>query len=162
MSEEILRAMMELFALIVKQDGGMQLSERDYVSTFLNKQLSHQSADEFMSLFLENAGPLQEKGHVSGSDTASVKDSIRIFNICKKINKTLSQEQRVIVVLRCLELIDADKQYTPQRMNIINTIAEVFRISLEEFNSMLLFVRSEKKEDFSDPSMLVIDDRQHR
>jgi len=25
MSEEILRAMMELFALIVKQDGGMQL-----------------------------------------------------------------------------------------------------------------------------------------
>jgi ABC-type multidrug transport system ATPase subunit len=157
MSEEILRAMMELFALIVKQDGGMQLSERDYVSTFLNKQLPHQSADEFMSLFLENAGPLQEKGHLSGGGTASVKDSIRIFNICKKINKTLSQEQRVIVVLRCLELIDADKQYTPQRMNIINTIAEVFRISLEEFNSMLLFIRSEKKEDFSDPSMLVVD-----
>ncbi len=157
MSEEILRAMMELFALIVKQDGGMLLSERDYVSNFLNKQLSHQSADEFMSLFLENAGPLQEKGHVSGSDTASVKDLIRIFNICKKINKTLSQEQRVIVVLRCLELIDADKQYTPQRMNIINTIAEVFRISLEEFNSMLLFIRAEKKASFSDPSMLVIE-----
>jgi ABC-type multidrug transport system ATPase subunit len=157
MSEEILRAMMELFALIVKQDGGMQLSERDYVSIFLNKQLSHQSADEFMSLFLENAGPLQEKGHVSGSDTASVKDSIRIFNLCKKINKTLSQEQRVIVVLRCLELIDADKQYTPQRMNIINTIAEVFRVSMEEFNSMLLFIRAEKKESFSDPSMLVME-----
>ncbi len=75
MSEEILRAMMELFALIVKQDGGMQLSERDYVSIFLNKQLSHQSADEFMSLFLENSGPLQEKGHESGSDIPSVKDS---------------------------------------------------------------------------------------
>lgn len=74
MSEEILRAMMELFALIVKQDGGMQLSERDYVSIFLNKQLSHQSADEFMSFFLENAGPLQEKGHESGSNTPSVKD----------------------------------------------------------------------------------------
>ncbi len=157
MSEEILRAMMELFALIVKQDGGMQLSERDYVSTFLNKQLSHQSADEFMSLFLENAGSLQEKGHLSGSDTPSVKDSIRIFNICKKINQTLSQEQRVIVVLRCLELIDADRQYTPQRMNIINTIAEVFKVSLEEFNSMLLFIRAEKRESFSDSSMLVMD-----
>ena len=62
MSEEILRAMMELFALIVKQDGGMLQSEKDYVSSFLNKQLPHQSADEFMNLFLENAGPLQEKG----------------------------------------------------------------------------------------------------
>ncbi len=156
MSEEILRAMMELFALIVKQDGGMLQSERDYVSAFLNKQLSHQSADEFMNLFLKNAGPLQEKGHKSVSGTASVRDSVKIFNICKKINKTLTQEQRVIVVLRCLELIDADKQYTPQRMNIINTIAEVFKVSLEEFNSILFFIRTEEKESFSGPSMLVI------
>ena len=157
MSEEILRAMMELFALIVKQDGGMLQSEKDYVSSFLNKQLPHQSADEFMNLFLENAGPLQEKGHESVSGTASVKDSIKIFNICKKINKTLTQEQRVIVALRCLELIDADKQYTPQRMNIINTIAEVFKVSLEEFNSILFFIRAEEKESFAGPSMLVID-----
>jgi hypothetical protein len=90
MSEEILRAMMELFALIVKQDGGMLQSERDYVSAFLNKQLSHQSADEFMNLFLKNAGHLQEKGHESISGTASVRDSIKIFNICNKINKTLT------------------------------------------------------------------------
>lgn len=34
MSEEILKALMELFALIVKQDGGMLASERDYVKTF--------------------------------------------------------------------------------------------------------------------------------
>ncbi len=156
MSEEILRAMMELFALIVKQDGGMLQSERDYVSAFLNKQLSHQSADEFMNLFLENAGPLQEKGHTGVSDTPSVRDSVKIFNICKKINKTLTQEQRVIVVLRCLELIDADKQYTPQRMNIINTIAEVFKVSLEEFNSILFFIRTEDRKSFSGPSMIVL------
>ncbi|MGB8358058.1 MAG: ATP-binding cassette domain-containing protein [Bacteroidales bacterium] len=156
MSEEILRAMMELFALIVKQDGGMLQSERDYVSAFLIKQLSHQSADEFMNLFLENAGPLQEKGHTGVSDTPSVRDSVKIFNICKKINKTLTQEQRVIVVLRCLELIDADKQYTPQRMNIINTIAEVFKVSLEEFNSILFFIRTEDRKNFSGPSMIVL------
>jgi ABC transport system ATP-binding/permease protein len=156
MSEEILRAMMELFALIVKQDGGMLQSEMDYVSVFLNKQLSHQSANEFMSLFLINAGPLQEKGHESVSGMSTVRDSVKIFNICKNINKTLTQEQRVIVVLRCLELIDADKQYTPQRMNIINTIVEVFKVPLEEFNNILLFIRSKERESFSGPSMLVI------
>jgi ABC-type multidrug transport system ATPase subunit len=157
MSEEILRAMMELFALIVKQDGGMLQSERDFVSAFLSKQLPHQSADEFMQLFLENAGPLQEKGKTGTSDTASVKDSIRILNNCKKINKTLSQEQRVIVLMRCFELIDSDKQYTPQRMNIINTIAEVFRISKAEFSSIMQFVREEDCAGFTDPSMTVID-----
>jgi len=41
-------------------------------------------------------------------------------------------------------------------MNIINTIAEVFKVSLEEFNSMLLFIRSEKRKTFR-PSMLVIE-----
>ncbi len=156
MSEEILRAMMELFALIVKQDGGMLQIERDFVSTFLTKQLPHKSADEFMNLFLENAGSLQAKGKKGDSDTASVKDSIRIFNNCNKINKTLTQEQRVIVLMRCFELIDSDKQYTPQRMNIINTIAEVFRISQEEFDSIMQFVREEQSESFTDPSMIVV------
>jgi ABC-type multidrug transport system ATPase subunit len=157
MSEEILRAMMELFALIVKQDGGMLQSERDFVAAFLTKQLPHQSADEFMHLFLENAGPLQEKGKAGISETASVRDSIKILNNCKKINKTLTQEQRVIVLMRCFELIDSDKQYTPQRMNIINTIAEVFGISREEFGSIMQFVREENREGFSDPAMIVID-----
>jgi len=156
MSEEILRAMMELFALIVKQDGGMLQSERDFVSAFLTKQLPHQSADEFMRLFRENAGPIQEKGKTGTSETASVRDSIRILNNCKKINKTLTQAQRVIVLMRCFELIDSDKQYTPQRMNIINTIAEVFGISGKEFGSIMQFVREEEQQAFTDPSMIVV------
>ncbi len=156
MSEEILRAMMELFALIVKQDGGMLQEEMDFVSAFLTKQLSHQSADEFMGLFLKNAGPLQQKGGKSEPGITSVRDSVRIYNNCKTINKTLSQEQRVIVLMLCFELIDSNKQYTPQRMNIITTIAEVFRISQQEFNSIMRFVKEEERDAFTDPSMLVI------
>lgn len=156
MSEEILRAMMELFALIVKQDCGMLQGERDYVSAFLSKQLTHKSADEFMMLFLKNSGPLRQKENRASSGIASVRDSVRILNNCKTINKTLTQEQRIIVLLHCFELIDSEKQYTPQRMNIINTIAEVFRVSLEEFNSIRLFVEAEHKEEFNNRSMLVI------
>lgn len=156
MSEEILRALMELFALIVKQDAGMLQSERDYVSAFLQKQLTHQSADEFMTLFLENAGPMAAAVGKTEPATSSVRDSIRIFHNCTKINRTLTQEQRVIVLMRCFELISTDGQYTPQRMNIINTIAEVFKISREEFTAISLFVRENQPEAFSDPSMLVV------
>ena len=156
MSEEILRAMMELFALIVKQDSGMLQNERDYVWAFLTKQLTRKGADEFMSLFLENAGPLPQKNGRPSSATTSVRDAVRIFNNCKTINKTLTQEQRIIVLLHCFELVDSAKQYTLQRMNIINTIAEVFRVSQAEFNNIMLFVRAEKPEDFNDPSMLVM------
>lgn len=157
MSEEILRALMEMFALIVKQDGGMLQAEKDYVSGFLTKQLPHESADEYMQLFLDNAGPIQEKGYKLTGGTPSVRDSVKILNICKTINKTLTQEQRIISLIRAFELIDSDKQYTPQRMNIINTIAEVFRVSTAEFKSIWAFIREEEKDKFNDPSMIVID-----
>src|SRR5512133_686344 len=151
MSEEILRALMEMFALIVKQDGGMLQGEKDYVSGFLTKQLPHKSVDEYMQLFLDNAGPIQEKGYKSSGDIPSVRDSVKILNICKTINRTLTQEQRVVSLIRAFELIDSDKQYTPQRMNIMNTIAEVFRISPEEFDSIRTFNREEKRDKFNDP-----------
>ena len=37
MSEEILKALMQLFALITKQDGGIGQKETDYVKRFLEQ-----------------------------------------------------------------------------------------------------------------------------
>ena len=61
MSEEILKALMELFALIVKQDGGILMNEREYVSDFLNKQLTRETVKEYLALFDEHAGPVMER-----------------------------------------------------------------------------------------------------
>lgn len=146
---------MELFALIVKQDGGMLPDEKNYVSDFLTKQLPHKSADEFMQLFLENAGPVREKEITLTEDKPSVRDSIKILNICKTINKTITQEQKVIVLNRCFELVNTNKQYTPQRMNIINTIAEVFRVSEDEFHSIWQFVREDERSEFDNHAIKI-------
>jgi ABC transport system ATP-binding/permease protein len=127
MSEEILKALMELFALIVKQDGGMLINEREYVSDFLNKQLTRETVDEYLALFDEHSGPIIKRSDVNNSLPPSVRDSVKILGICKKINRTLNQEQKVVVLMRLYELVNADRQYTLQRMNIINTVAEVFK-----------------------------------
>ena len=55
MSEEILKALMELFALILKQDGGILMNEREYVSDFLNKQLTKETVSEYLALFDERS-----------------------------------------------------------------------------------------------------------
>ena len=60
MSEEILKALMELFALIVKQDRGMISYERDYVLGFLKKQLSKESVNEYLKLLMSSQ-VLQDK-----------------------------------------------------------------------------------------------------
>ncbi|NMC38995.1 MAG: hypothetical protein GYA41_11795, partial [Bacteroidales bacterium] len=55
MSERILRALMELFALMVKQDGGIIEEERNYVLNFLEKQLTTNVLIRYLLLFEELA-----------------------------------------------------------------------------------------------------------
>ena len=55
MSEEILKALMELFAIIIKQDGGLTEQEKAYVHRFLVQQIGVESAEEYFNLFLETA-----------------------------------------------------------------------------------------------------------
>jgi len=156
MSEEILKALMELFALIVKQDGGMLINEREYVSGFLNKQLTRDTVEEYLALFDEHSGPIIKHSDVKESLPPSVKDSVKILGICKKINRTLNQEQKVVVLMRLYELVNADRQYTLQRMNIINTVAEVFKISSGEVVAIEQFVKNDKPDKLKNPSILVL------
>ena len=156
MSEEILKALMELFALIVKQDGGILKNEREYVFNFLNKQLTKETVNEYLTLFDEHAGPVIERSKIKIPSAPSVKDSVKILGICKKINRTLNQEQKVVVLVRLYELVNADRQFTLQRMNIINTVAEVFKISTEEFKATEQFVKNDDPENLQNPSILTL------
>jgi len=156
MSEKILKALMELFALIVKQDGGMILDEREYVLDFLTKQLTQESVKEYLALFDEHAGPVIDRPAEKTGVAPSVRDSVKILGICKKINKTLNQEQKVVVLVRLYELVNADRRFTPQRMNIINTVAEVFKISSDEFAATEQFVMNNDPENLKNPAIRVM------
>ncbi len=157
MSEEILRALMELFALVVKQDGGMLENERAFVMSFLAKQVTHDDADQYRELFDSLAGPVVSSKIDAEGSSPSVKDSVKILNICKKINRTLNREQKVVVLIRLYELINSDKRFTTQRMNIINTVAEVFRIPVSEFKAIEQFIRSDEKGDLNNPAIFTVE-----
>ena len=142
MSEEILKALMQLFGLIAKQDGGVESNETEYVRTFLEQQLNSEAVEEYYKLFLKHAsdqkgGKDEEEGKVR---LTSMKDSVRILGICKKINKQLNREQKVVVLVRLYELVNADHKFTEQRMAIINTVADVFKLPREEITNIEHFV----------------------
>ena len=145
MSEEILKALMQLFALIVKQGGVVEEKEIDFVRNFLNQQLSESSVEEYMLLFEDFADLKILKKSLDKKSRTSVKDSVRIFAICKKINRTLIQKQKAIVCVRLFELVNVARKYSSERMTIIYTVAEVFNISKEEFNAIEIFVKNNQK-----------------
>jgi ABC-type multidrug transport system ATPase subunit len=163
MSEEILKALMQLFAIIAKQDDGVESNERDYVLNFLTQQLNDEAINEYIALFDKKAGYTGESSNEKSSERklTSVKDSVRILGLCKKINKTLTQKQKVIVLVRLFELVNADRKFSEQRMAIINTVAEVFKISKEEYSSIETYVVNNEVEKLDNPNILIINDREN-
>ncbi len=156
MSEEILKALMQLFALIVKQDEGVQLNEREYVEQFLKKQLARESVSEYLSLFGSHVLSESEKHRSKYPGIPSVRDSVKILTICKKINRTLNQEQKVVVLMRLFELVKSNRMFTVQRMNIINTVAEVFNIAADEFSAIEEFMKNDDPLLVADKSVSVL------
>jgi ABC-type multidrug transport system ATPase subunit/ABC-type multidrug transport system permease subunit len=158
MSEEILRALMELFAIIIKQDGGLSEQEKEYVHGFLVQQIGIESAEEYFDLFLQTATKDQKakKDQAPKKKLTSVLDSVKILKIGKKISKTLDQRQKVIVLVRSIELIYTEYQLTDQRLSIVKTLADVFKISNEEYESILKFQTGGDEANFKDDNILVI------
>lgn len=163
MSEEILKALMQLFAIIAKQDDGVEDNEIEFVKTFLSSQLNKEAVEEYVALFYKHAGINPDDLHNDKKDKkrqlTSVKDSVKILGICKKINKRLNQKQKVVVLVRLFELVNADRKFTEQRMAIINTVAEVFNIDPDEFESTESFV-VESPEKISNPHILKINGKE--
>ena len=56
MSEEILKAITQLFAIITKQDGGVTVNERQYVIRFFQQELDQASIQEYLDRYDKYSG----------------------------------------------------------------------------------------------------------
>ncbi len=157
MSEEILKALTQLFAIITKQDGGVTVNERQYVIRFFQQELDQASIEAYLERYDKFSG-YSEKGpsYQLTISAPSVKDSIVTLGICKKINRTLTQKQKVIVLIKLLELVGSDNKFTPQRMEIINTVSTVFNISAEEYKLIETFVVTTNMSELDFSDILVV------
>lgn len=145
MSEEILKALTQLFAIITKQDGGVTEKERGYVINFFKSELDQDSVKEYLELYDKFAeyGKEEEEGgevKIKKRKLTSVRDSVKTLAICKKINKTLTQKQKIFVLVKILELVGSDGNFTKQRVDIIDTVSHAFNLTRDEFKLIEGFV----------------------
>lgn len=157
MSEEILKALMQLFAIITKQDEGVTDNERNFVQVFLKQQLSPELVQEYLALYNQ----FLNDGEAAVDDEkkkrlTSVKDSVKTLAICKKINKTLTQKQKIIVLIRLLELVGADRAFPRQKMQIIDTVSTVFNIVPEEYKLIENFILQNEVTEYIESQHLLL------
>ncbi|MBC8081494.1 MAG: ATP-binding cassette domain-containing protein, partial [Gorillibacterium sp.] len=161
MSEEILKALTQLFAIISKQDDGVTEEERDFVIRFFQQELDQDSIKEYVEFFDQVSGYNVQGTEEEAKRLTSVKDSVRTLGICRKINKTLTQKQKIIVLIRLLEMVGSEKNFTAQAMEIINTVATVFNIGVQEYKLIETFVTAKGIAELNSPDLRVIETMQH-
>ena len=164
MSEEILRALTQLFAIISKQDGGASEGVRNFVIGFFEQELDRKTVSEYVTLYdnyAEYGVDVEEEDaeKKKKKKLTSVLDSVRTLKICKQINKTLTQKQKLIVLFKLLEMLSYTGEFTPQRMEIIDTVSKTFKISKEEYKVIESFATAANKDQLIDSEdVLVFDD----
>lgn len=163
MSEQILKALTHLFAIISKQDGGVTEIERDFVMTYFNQELDRKRVAEYMDIYDKKAkyGKYARKRKTPrDANRPSVVDSAVAAGIWKKFNKSLSQPQKVIVLFKMLELLMSDRQFTENRMGFVDTAADSFGVPREEYLLIKSFVIEEDSHNVLDSENILVFDEE--
>lgn len=166
MSERILRALMQLFAIVAKVD---EVSEevqssvnfqiqstrgREIIASFLKSELSSSDVQKYLEIFEgflnETRGRLYAK---SGGKKRRSLQSVKVLRICEQINKELTQRQKFIVLIRIFEFIYADNHQSEKEHEFIRTVSDSFHISEEEFNLIQRFTEADGDD--------IIDEKNH-
>lgn len=156
MSEGILKALMQLFALVAfsKDDSH---SRRSIVSIFLSQQLSQQQVDEYLKLFDHY---LQEhKGRLLATDKLQrriASSSVKALKIATSINEELTHFQKLIVLSQLIEFLNSGTGIISLEHEFIESIALTLNISHKEFNSLYGFITGSFTEQVADEQILVI------
>ncbi len=141
MSEKILKALMQLFAIIARPDSSKD--ERiTVVESFLKRQLNHEIVQEYLKVFEEYYSLHQEKQKESTKRIRRISSSsVRVLKICTAINEELAQTQKIIVLIQLLEFVRSDSvEISEQEMEFITTVAETFNIPEQEYRQIRDFV----------------------
>jgi len=158
MSERILRALMQLFAIIAKVDG-ISNTGRQIVESFLRQQLSQDQVSTYLDLFdhfLESHQSSTKKKDGTAKRTAL--NSVKVLRICSEINQELIQPQKIIVLIRLLEFIYSSNEISEQEFEFVNTVAETFNIPSEEFHLLKRLVEfKDLSELINQPNYLIVD-----
>ena len=168
MSERILKALMQLFAIIAKVEVNEQTNEissdeksRKVVSLFLKQELNQEMVKAYLELFDNYIDTHHGKSkRKDGKRKRTSVNSVKILRICTQINEELKQRQKVIVLIRIIEFINSDDEISAQELEFATTVAETFNISKEEFESCLNYVTAGEKTNISSENYLVVDNNQ--
>jgi len=142
MSERILKALMQLFAIIAHPEGSGD-KRRAMVIKYLYRQLDQDSAQEYLILFDKYyQDTIDRNSRRSKRKQVTSSRSVRVLRICSEMNKELIARQKIIIVIQLLEFLMEGDEITSSEKEFVETVADTFNLPMDGYIRLQDFMLS--------------------
>src|SRR5688572_20019551 len=154
MSEQLLKAILRLFAVVAKEDEVTD-QEREQIRIFLEGHVSYATVDSYLTMFDSFIGSLPPKtGDISAEITS-------VNELCQQVNSDLTQKQKIVIVLEILNIIQADGSISDREGELVDTIGKNFKITTKELAAIKTFVLGQQLTQLDHSQILIIRSEEH-
>ncbi|HEV8513402.1 MAG TPA: ABC transporter ATP-binding protein, partial [Cyclobacteriaceae bacterium] len=109
MSEELLKAIIQFFAIVAKER--ITEDERTIIKEFLSLHLNQDGLRYYLGLFDDfckaNKPAHSQIANVDEATQEFVDDWAQIMQIARKVNQALTMQQKAVLVIKIIELVFA-------------------------------------------------------
>lgn len=161
MSEELLKAILQLFAIVARER--ITEAERTNIKEFLLLHLNRDATNYYLKLFDQY---VKEEPHTDRPDLASVDqetqqfvdDWATIMKIVKQVNQALTRQQKIVLIVKIIELVYLDNEISERQANLIFYIGQALKVSREDIHTLQTFVTGHDVDELANPNVLIIDE----
>jgi ABC-type multidrug transport system ATPase subunit len=160
MSESILNALVQLYAVIANATGSGK--HGDYlVEDLLKHHLTPRVVPEYIDLYNNYLDFFKRDTPIGTFDTNEGKELLSSFveKVCSQLRKGLPQNERIVVFVKLLEYVNSDGKVTQLEMEIIDNIANCFSIDKTEAKNLKHFVLHSDCEEIEPNKLLIIESK---
>ncbi|HEY3429116.1 MAG TPA: ATP-binding cassette domain-containing protein, partial [Cyclobacteriaceae bacterium] len=160
MSEELLKAIIQLFAIVTRER--ITEEERNDIKEFLALHLNRDAIKYYLNLFDEFANNYKvapaESSSVDVETQQFVDDWAKIMQITKKVNQALTVQQKLVLIVKIIELVNVDNDISEAQSNLIFYIGQALKIDQHDVKELRDFVTGQDIDELASKHVLIIDE----
>ena len=161
MSEELLKAIIQLFAIVARER--ITEAERTNVKEFLSLHLNRDATLYYLKLFDEyveshQVDSPQDLGTLDVETQQFVDDWAKIMQIVKQVNQALTMQQKMVMVVKIIELVHSETDISDRQGNLIFYIGQALKIPKADMHALKVFVTGQDIDELSSKNVLIVDE----
>ena len=155
MSEQLLKAVILLFAILAKVDGVSE-DEKANIKNFLLNRLNEKTALKYYDLFINLIEVYQQQSIKMSAEEKNISEKQEVEKICRQINAELTHHQKIVLSLDLIMLTIADGRISSKEEALLTQIAKEIKVDSLDINSIKLFSLADNTSDLENNISLII------